>query len=198
MPITFGMFPAGKIQISYVDANTAATTTVGIPTHQVGDLIIIYAANSAASTKPTVPGTFTSIATANTSGAFGTAAGYRIATASNTTSGTWTNADRIGVVVYRGVTAIGNSSNNANNAANQNMAYNAVTFNTTGGTSWACAIGLTKGAVSPGTPGTNTSRINGTTYRFSDSNSGVTGWTANTVTLGTSSLWTTLVIELKD
>lgn len=198
MPLTLGMLPGRGVAISYVNSGTSATSTITIPTHQVGDLIIIQAINSAASTKPTVPGTFTSITTANTTGAFGSSAGYIIATTNTTTSGTWTNADRMMVVVYRGVSAVGNTASDANNISNVNMSYPAVTFAVSNGTSWACCMGQTKGTQSPGTPGTNTSRANGTTYRLSDTNAGVTGWSTTATTLGAGSLWATLVIELKD
>lgn len=197
MPFTMGML-AGRVPISYINSGTSAASTITIPTHQVGDLIVIHAANSAASTKPTVPATFTSITTTTTTGAFGTACGYRIATATTTTSGTWTNADRMMVVVYRGVSAVGNTASDANSLANVNMSYPAVTFAVSSGTSWALALGQTKGVQSPGTPGSNTSRTSGTTYNLSDTSGGVTGWSTTATTLAASSLWATVVIELKE
>lgn len=197
MPLTFGMLPRRGTPISYVGNNTAAASTVTIPTHQTGDLIIIFAANSAASTQPTIPGGWTSVTTFATVGAFGTSCGYKIAASGSETSGTWTNADRMAVIVYRGVLGVGNTASDGNNVAGVTMTYPAVTFAVGNGSSWACTLGLTKGVVSPGVPAGTTSRLSATTANLSDTNAGVTGWSATNVTIG-SALWATVVLELKD
>ncbi|WP_338154550.1 hypothetical protein [Mycobacteroides chelonae] len=97
--------------ISFVSANSSTTGSVTIPTHSVGDLILLCAFDSqnTAPTKPSAGGTVPNwnyIDNANTSagqGALTTA--WFIATATNTTSGTWTWAEQMIAVVITGPVA---------------------------------------------------------------------------------------------
>lgn len=103
----------------YIASTTAQATTITLPTHQVDDQIIIFAwtnsgsANPAAPTKPgaggTVP-TWTDIDTATGANFCSGRTATCKATATNHTSGTWTNATYMIAVVVRGqhlTTAIG-------------------------------------------------------------------------------------------
>lgn len=74
-------------------------TTITIPTHQVGDLICIVTYRTNA-TAPSLGSGFTNLAswTGSTRSA---RIGYKIATTNSETSGTWSNAKRIAVFVYR-------------------------------------------------------------------------------------------------
>lgn len=109
--------------VTYSAAAQAASTSVSIPAHVSGDVIIICAYrvdidNTAALTPPSVPSasgtvpTWTTL-TANTgnsvfdSGVGGTfynsmRVAYTVATANNHTSGTWTNTTSILAVVVKG------------------------------------------------------------------------------------------------
>lgn len=99
-------------------ATVANANTVSLPDHQAGDWIVLFARASAVNTLPSVPTsggtvpTWTSIV--QSSLAFNTYANnrvaYAVATASNTTSGTWTNADGLIAVVVRRATAVGSSA----------------------------------------------------------------------------------------
>jgi hypothetical protein len=99
-----------------------AATTVTLPTHAAGDIIVLFACRRVAGlpTKPTAGGTvptWTDIQNpqAASSGASCARCVYTVATASNHTSGTWTNATRIIAVVLRGQDASpigGNASGN--------------------------------------------------------------------------------------
>lgn len=107
--------------VIYKDVASAAASSVTLPTHVPGDIIVICAARLSTSSTNTTPPTAPSASgtvptwstiTANT----GTTAriggvadyaascriAYTVATASNHTSGTWTNATRIGAVVLNG------------------------------------------------------------------------------------------------
>lgn len=84
-------------------ATQASGNTVTIPTHQAGDLIIIYASRGNA-TPPGVGSGFMSMQTM-ANGSYSYRVGYQIAAAAGTTSGTWTNASRLMVFVYRSTTA---------------------------------------------------------------------------------------------
>lgn len=96
---------------------TAAATSVTLPAHVPGDLIVICAARTSTSTTPptapsasgTVP-TWTTI-TSNTGSTSNylsinwyasVRTAYTVATASNHTSGTWTNAGYVTAVVFNG------------------------------------------------------------------------------------------------
>lgn len=86
---------------------SAAATSVAIPTHQVGDLLVVCAYRGSTATVPTVP---TAGGTVPTWGAIDSASGSSnaiitraaVATATNHTTGTWTNANEIAVLVIRG------------------------------------------------------------------------------------------------
>ncbi|MEC4904563.1 hypothetical protein R2351_17915 [Mycobacteroides chelonae] len=94
--------------LSYVSANASTTSSVTIPTHQVGDLIVLCAFDSqnTAPTKPSAGGTvpdWNYIDNTNTTAGQGavTTAWFK-ATATNTTSGTWTWTEQMIAVVVRG------------------------------------------------------------------------------------------------
>lgn len=87
--------------------------TITLPSHNIGDVIVLIAGQSASLTPPSAPAaggtvpTWNTI-TANTGSNYGTInlsirSGYAIATATNHTSGTWTGADRMLAVCLSGV-----------------------------------------------------------------------------------------------
>lgn len=83
--------------------NTSETSTVTIPAHNVGDIIVIVAcrAKTQSASKPSAGGTvptWTDIGTPGT----GLRMAYAVATATNHTSGTWTNAWVMFAVVLSG------------------------------------------------------------------------------------------------
>lgn len=97
--------------ISYVSANASTTGSVTIPTHQIGDLILLCAFDSqnTAPTKPSAGGTVPNwnyIDNTNTSaGQAAVTTAWFIATATNTTSGTWTWAEQMIAAVITGPVA---------------------------------------------------------------------------------------------
>lgn len=103
------------MSISFISTAVSSATTLALPAHQAGDVIVLLAYNSLSSTYPTIPiasGTVPawSNVTNNTSG---TSAGrllYAVASSSSHTSGTWTNATRLLAVVYRGASRISQGS----------------------------------------------------------------------------------------
>jgi hypothetical protein len=126
---------------------SAAATSVAIPAHLPGDLILVFARGTAlAPAKPTAGGTVPNWVTcqsaiANSVGL--TSVGF-VATATDTTTGVFTSATHIVALVLRPdagkVLGIGPSSQtNANNT--QTIVYPALTLGTTGGTSWGVRCG---------------------------------------------------------
>ena len=105
-----------KVKPTLVGANSAAGTSVTIPTHQVGDLLILFVYRTAGAlpTVPSASGTVPAWTPAVDSGNGNTNAAYIVAyraTATNHTSGTWTNATGIAALVVGGAnwtTPIGN------------------------------------------------------------------------------------------
>ncbi|CPT00642.1 Bacteriophage protein [Mycobacteroides abscessus subsp. abscessus] len=97
-----------KSPLSYVSANASTTSSVSIPAHQVGDLIVlcVFDSQNTAPTKPSAGGTVPNwnyIDNPNTAAGQGAVAtAWFKATATNTTSGTWTWAEQMIAVVVRG------------------------------------------------------------------------------------------------
>lgn len=147
---------------------SAAATSVTMPAHQKGDLLLLFAraASNSVPATPTAGGTVpnwtaTQIAGANT---LSLQFAHFVATAANHTTGVWTGASHICVLVLR--PDIGKAlrmfivtSGNGNNT--QTIIYPAVPINRTDGTSWGVRCGTRGVAVTAvGTAPTNwTNRI---------------------------------------
>lgn len=91
--------------------NTSSTTTVTIPAHEVGDLIVVYAFNSTSTTWPTPPAQSSTVPFWQTYSATGNSStGQRlcwaVATSASHTSGTWTSATSMMAVVISGHYAV--------------------------------------------------------------------------------------------
>ncbi|OHU48907.1 hypothetical protein [Mycobacteroides chelonae] len=128
--------------ISFVSANSSTTGSVTIPTHQIGDLIVLCAFDSqnTAPTKPSAGGTVPNwnyIDNTNTSaGQAALTTAWFIATATNTTSGTWTWAEQMIAAVVTGpvgTTPIGGHA--AVGGAGANVTAPSVTMTHTDGSS---------------------------------------------------------------
>lgn len=94
-------------------AGATGFETLTLPAHAAGDLLLMLATRHLDSTIPTLPANWTSTAEDGTVGALAQASptcavrlGWRIATSSSHTSGTWTNAQQLLCLVYEGVDAV--------------------------------------------------------------------------------------------
>lgn len=112
------------------NSNEAATVT--IPMHQVGDLIIVWAWRDGSTTNPTIPGGWTTITSTTDGTTCSISMGWKIATSSGETSGTWTNATSTAAAVFRGAGSVSANFSTATTGATQT--WNAVTL--TGKKSW--------------------------------------------------------------
>lgn len=89
--------------VSFVGSASAEATSLTLPAHQRGDLLVMFAWNGASLTAPTVPSgwhiaySFTNATGANRGGVVA----YKNAASASEASGTWTNAQLLGCVVYR-------------------------------------------------------------------------------------------------
>jgi hypothetical protein len=189
--------------ISFVGANSANATTVTIPAHNVGDLLVMFAYRSSSNALPTVPVGWTTINSAG--GANNSSAlAYRIATGSDT-SGTWTNATQLIIQVYRGVSASPIGAFGAMQSANSTtVTYPAVTLSVTDGSSWIIGSAGAASATSnvQNSPTGMTRRANpiGVSAEASghDTNGGVSSWTAKTVVINATNVkWSARTLEIK-
>lgn len=189
--------------VSYIGAQGAATTTVTIPAHQVGDLILIFAYRDGSNTVPTAP---TAGGTVPTWTQIGSSGGntnssrihYAIATATTTTSGTWTNATELICHVYRGATV--GASIGGSGSATTTVNYPALTLQRTDNTSWVAGFAGHRTATNVDlAPGTMVNRaFAGTEAAGHDSNGTRTTWASTNVTVNASSAFRSWVVELRD
>jgi hypothetical protein len=96
----------GFITVNGTPAN-AQTTSITLPTHAVNDILVVWAVTSLGTT-PSVPaasGTVPTWVTVDTlvGNSANSVLAYAIATATNHTSGTWTNAGALGAINLSGV-----------------------------------------------------------------------------------------------
>lgn len=90
-----GVNPTISVTAAYKGA-ASGTTSATMPTHAVGDLIVVW---SIQGTAPAAGGTVPSFTTI--SGGSGQTIGYAVATATNHTTGTWTSSSQLIAVVLR-------------------------------------------------------------------------------------------------
>lgn len=89
--------------ITRIGQGSAEANTVTIPAgHQVGDLLIIFAFRDGSATNPTIPAGWTNITNTLDTTSGSASVGWKIAASSSETSGTWTNATGLMVIVLRG------------------------------------------------------------------------------------------------
>lgn len=188
--------------VSFVGANGANGTSVTLPAHQVGDLLIAIAFRDGSNTAPSQPAntgatapwvTITTASGNSNSARFS----YAIATTTNHTSGTWTNASELVVAVYRGA-RIGNFATAGVNS--NTITYPAVTLVTNNGTSWVAGLAghrlSTQVDIPP--PGmTNRGSSINLSAAIHDTNGGVTDWTAQSVVQNASSGWKSMSLEIQ-
>ena len=127
----------------------AQATSVLLPAHAAGDLILLFAQrnSNAAPTTPAAGGTVPAWTVAQ--GATGANAqsikfAWALATAPDTTTGVWTNTGQLAVLILRPdtgkVLAVGPSSTGTA-PTTQTIVYPALTLSTLAGTSWGVRAG---------------------------------------------------------
>lgn len=191
--------------ISYVGV-AAGTNSATLPSFQAGDIAVVFAFRDGSATNPTIPTGWTNITNTADGTTCSASVGWRRLLATDTTTGTWTNASRVVVGVYRGcepfITPVGGGVNSA--GTTNTVTYGTVTMTRTNGTSWV--LGLV-GHRSVDTT-IDSAAISGMTARGGgvdataeahlwDTNGGVASFTSRTQTItGTASGWVTRMVEL--
>jgi hypothetical protein len=193
------------VAISYV-GGAAGTTSATLPGFESGDIAICFAFRDGSAANPTIPAAFNNITNTNDGTSCSASVGWRRLIYTDTTTGTWTNATRVVVVVYRGcepfITPVGGGANGA--GTTNTVAYTTLTMTRGDGTSWV--VGLV-GHRNVDTTISSTS-ISGMTTRTGgedataeawawDTNGGVASWgTTNQGISGTAGGWVTRTVEL--
>jgi hypothetical protein len=191
--------------ISFVGV-AAGTNSATLPSFASGDIAITFAFRDGNTTNPTIPAGWTNITNTSDGTSCSVSVGWRQLVNSDTTTGTWTNASRVVVVVYRGcepfITPVGGGANSA--GTTNTVTYGAVTMTRGDGTSWV--LGLV-GHRSTDTT-VDSAAISGMTARGGgvdataeahawDTNGGVASWSSTNQTItGTASGWVTRTVEL--
>ncbi len=189
--------------ISFVGGTTGPDTAT-MPTHQSGDLILIWAYNETNSTVPTKPAAYTDVISA-ASGNNGFILGSLIATSSSEVTGTWTGAESILVQIYRsstGTLSIGSAPAAFTNFGTL-IEYGAITLDDTSGSSWVVGFaGHRSNNVNLSLAPTGMVNRTFDTPALSragghDTNGGVTSWSSQSVEGGGSaSSWHSTVAEI--
>jgi len=88
------------MSISFIAGTSTEATSVTLPSHQAGDLIVMWVYKSSAGTRPVmVAGWF--CATMRTAASQAACLVWKIAASASEVSGTWTNAEIIAAATYR-------------------------------------------------------------------------------------------------
>ncbi len=186
--------------IVFRSAASANSSSVSITTPTSGDVILVMAYNNASTTIPTLASGYTSVDTQAPGGSSNAARlAWKISDGTETTSGTWTNATQVVVLIYGGVKSSPVGAFLASTGNSASLSYATLTLNVTSGSSWVAGVGAAKGATA-GMNGTTTaltsSRTNVTTANGLDTNAGVTSFAAQTLSVTGSGRWITWSVEI--
>ena len=192
--------------ISYISQASAAATSVTLGTHATNDLITIFAYNNTSATIPTLPTGWTNYYTLTAT--IGWRVGYKVATSSGETSGTWTNSDGLIAIVHRASSGAlvlpGNNATSSGTATN--ITYNGIASTldrTNAADRWMITFGSTRTADSsietaPTSMTARSTLVGGSWEIAGHDSAGTLGsYGGGTVTAGgTSALFRTLTIQL--
>ncbi len=191
--------PPATVGVQHIASATAAATTIAIPTHGIGDLIVISASRTGDTTTPSLASGWTNIASGNAN-LISTRVGYFIATTTTTVSGTWANAHNLVVSVYRGAhpTAPFGDNTGRSDAGSSSIEYQDITFTVTDGTSWVHMMAVHGNATDLNLPPAGAvNRSSGGRLTVHDSNGGLSLWNDVSRTYNASGAYRTHSFELK-
>lgn len=180
--------------LTLVGTQSAAATTVTIPAHQKGDLLVFSAYRGTSTTPATRPVGIADIGptTTKTGTTQSMRLGYKVATGTSDTSGTWTNASELTVHVLRpdpGFTAVPGQVA-FSSSTTTTITFPALTLGDTSGLSWVLGfVGSSNTTQTLGTAPTgmtNRQHIVGASNQAAsdDTNGGVSSWSVQTITAG--------------
>lgn len=183
-------------------ATSCTPATIGGHVFASGQFEYVFAFRTA-TTAPTLPAGFVQIATASASvSSFRSAC--TVTTGSSPVSGTWTNATRVGVLIYSGAnvglgtslscpSAIGFKTAAGTSGTTSTYTFTGGTLTNTSGDS--VVIGAVGSSAAPCTPASLTAQESSTNIILNDTNGGVASFTTATCT-GTAGNWKTDTLEI--
>lgn len=208
--------------VSFVGAASAEATSLTLPTHQAGDLIVMFAMRYGNAAAPTVPAGWNYRYLSHRNGLttiISLALSFKVAASNAETSGTWTNGTHLLSAVYRDdANYLVLGCPNVRTGTGTLLTYNPKTasamnanLNGTAGAMMAVATGYVLGlaAVHLNTAGIDTPP-SGMTHRamltgatqgrlaIADTNAEVASFASATVTIAASADWLTNVVEIID
>lgn len=167
--------------ISYVSNNIAGSTSLTMPSHQGGDLLLMWAFRDGNTTAPSIPAGWTDLGT-NSGNGCSARLGYKIAASGSETSGTWTNASVLACMVYRGTSNIPGAVA-FNTGSGTTVTAPALTMQDPSGRSWVAVFGGHENASGNPDPFTGTVErmeyATGSKASGCDTNGGVSSWSAS-------------------
>lgn len=187
------------------------TTSVTMPTHRVGDILIGFAFRDGSTTNPTIPTGWTNVTNTTDGTSCSLSIGYKIAASSSETSGTWTSASRMIVLCYRGqkqdtsATPLGTIAATAGTTNTLTYTSRTLAASNVTGSSWFIAFAghrsVDQALETPPTGMTlRDSSVDATceVAAFDTNGPATADWPSTNVALaGTASGWQTVVVELK-
>ena len=185
--------------IEFIGASGVTAASMTLPTHQSGDIVVMFAYRSNNNTAPTLPATWSGIgATGGNTNSSRLA--YKFVTSGNTPSATWTNATHLIAHVYRGCADIGGFAGSSQ-ANSTTITYPALTMQNSNGRSIVAGFAGHRTASNVETaPAGMTNRASsgaGPEVAGHDTNTGVTSWSATNVTVNASAASRSWTLELK-
>jgi len=194
--------------ITRVGVVTASATTCTFTTHQAGDFLVVWAVRGGSTTAPTLPSGYVSILTKSNSTATTLAGrlGFKVATTTNDSSGTWTNASELVCAVYRpssGNTILfGQFASSSSTTATVTFPALSPMGDSSSGNSWALGLvgaSNTTQAIGTAPSGmTNEALVTGASYQAAlhDTNAGVSSWSSTTANVTSTGSTISATIEM--
>lgn len=188
--------------LSYVTGIAGTGSSVSIPTHAVDDLMIGFAFRAGNSTPPTIPAGWTTISTGDDGNNNSHSVAYKLATSTSDSSGTWTNASQMSVVVYRDVETADPIGAFAFNFANTtSVTYGTVSMERSG--DWIVGFGgianSTQALETPPSGMTNRTTFSGGGREIAvhDTNGPVSSFSDAVTTIASANRWSTVTVEIR-
>jgi hypothetical protein len=192
--------------ISFI-SQTSGTDTFTMPSHETGDLLVVFAYRDGSTTAPGEPaGAGWSTIGSGGGSSNSSRISYKIAASNSEVSGTWTNATTTFVHVYRGVkTSDPIGDNNVATGSSTTITHPALSLAVTDGSSWVASFfghrstNATTLTAAPSGMINRSSSADATDQGAGfDTNGGVSSFASRTTAIGgTSSNWIARSVEIE-
>ena len=177
--------------ITYVSAGSVAGTSFTLPTHQAGDLLVMFGYHTSSGTGITIPSGWVQRTSQASSGGRNGILAIKTATSSSESSGTWANASHLLCGVYRSNSSLylwGGLLSNGSSASTTTINYAAIGAVTFSNTWFLGLVGTTtngSGETAP-TLMTNRHSLNSSgEVALHDTNANVASWASTNVATAT-------------